>query len=111
MLLEHRDSLLPHEHIHAEMRTEPVVTTASYMATSGRMLRSVMRKTDNFVVGDTFVYELDLPFSEKIQIIDHVNRGIDGHLFRSWQVRRITAGVCGEWTGQFASAQEAARSI
>jgi len=104
--LEHRDSLVPREHIHAEMRTEPVATIASYLAASGRMLRSVMRKMENGVVVDTFMYEVDLPFDVTIQIIHHANRGT-GYQF-CWQVRRITRGVCGEWAGKFKSAEEAA---
>jgi len=32
---EHRDSLVPREHIHVEMHTAPVAATASYMAASG----------------------------------------------------------------------------
>jgi len=95
-----------HEHIHAEMRTEPVATTASYIATFGRMLRSVMRTADNGVIGETFLYELDLPFAQTIQIIRHANRGTEWQL--CWQVRSISRGVCGEWKGKFASAVEAA---
>lgn len=33
---DHKDSLMPREHIHAEIRTAPVTTTASYIAASGR---------------------------------------------------------------------------
>ena len=94
------------EHVHAEMRTEPVAATASYMAAFGRMLHSVMRKMENGVVGETFLYELELPFAQTIQIIHHGNRGTSWQL--CWQVRRISRGVCGEWTGKFASAVEAA---
>jgi hypothetical protein len=72
------------------------------------MLRSTMRKTDNYVVGDTFLYELALPFDQKIEIIHHVKRLPSWGLCRCWQVRRISGGVCGEWTGKFDSAQEAA---
>lgn len=100
--LDHR------EHIHSEMRTEPVATPASYMATLGRMMRSVMRKTDNGVVGEAFLYELDLPFAQTIQIVHHVNRGPGWQLCWCWQIRRISGGVRGEWTGKFASAMEAA---
>jgi hypothetical protein len=96
------------KHIHAELRTESVAATASYMAALGRKLRSVMRKTENGVVGETFMYKLELPFAQTIQIIYHRNRGTDGRLCRCWQVRRISPGVCGEWTGKFASAMEAA---
>jgi len=34
--LEHSDSLVPRDHIHAETRTELVATTAAYLAASGR---------------------------------------------------------------------------
>ncbi len=69
-------------------------------------MRSVMRKMENGVVRDTFMYEVDLPFDETIQIIHHGNRGT-GYQY-CWQVRRIKGGVCGEWAGKFASAEEAA---
>ena len=100
--LDHR------EHIHSEMRTEPVATPANYVATLGRMMRSVMRKTDNGVIGEIFLYELDLPFAQTIQIVHHVNRGPGWQLCWCWQIRCISGGVCGEWRGKFASAMEAA---
>src|SRR5947209_17501312 len=56
----------------------------------------------------TFGYSASLSPDVTIQIIDHVNRGTDGHLCRCWQVRRIKGGACGTWTGKFASAEEAA---
>jgi hypothetical protein len=37
--LDHSDSLVPREHIHVEMLTESVATTASYMAASGMQTR------------------------------------------------------------------------
>lgn len=71
------------------------------------MMRSVLRKMVNGVVGETFMYEVSYSPNVKLQIIHHVNRGTDGHLCWCWQVRRITGSVCGEWTGNFASAEEA----
>lgn len=100
-----------HKHIHADMRTESVATTASYTTALGRMLRSVMRKMENGVVGETFLYELDLPFAQIVQICYHRNRGIDGQLCQCWQVRPISRGICGQWTGKFASAVEAALDV
>jgi len=35
ILLERHDSLVPREHVHAEMQAEPVATTATYLAASG----------------------------------------------------------------------------
>jgi hypothetical protein len=102
------ESLPPREHIHPDRHTAPVTTAGTYTTGSGRMLRPVLRKTEGDVVGETFMYETDLPFAVTVQILDHVNRGSDGHLCRCWQIRRITLGVCGPWTGKFTSAQEAA---
>lgn len=105
------DSLVPNLHTHTEMRTEPVASTISYMAASGVLMRSVMRETENGVVGKTFLYEIDLPFARTAQIIYHVNRGPHGHLCRSWQFRKITRGTStGSWTGYFASPYEAAQA-
>lgn len=97
------------KHIHLELQTDSIATTACYVTASGNMMRSVMRKMDNGVVGETFLYELELPYAEKIQIIHHVNRGTGWQL--CWQERRISRGVCGEWTGKFESATEAAQEI
>jgi hypothetical protein len=94
--------------VHAEVRTESVATTASYMAAFGRTLRSVMRKTNNGVVGETFLYELELPFAQTLQIVHHVKRVPRWQLCWCWQFRFISRGVCGEWTGKFDSAMEAA---
>ena len=69
-------------------------------------MRSVMRRMENGVVRDTFMYAVDLPGDETTQIIHHVNRGTGYQL--CWQVRRITSGTCGQWIGMFASAEEAA---
>jgi hypothetical protein len=33
--LKHSDSLVPREHIHLEVRTEPIPTTSTYFAASG----------------------------------------------------------------------------
>jgi hypothetical protein len=96
------------KHIHGEMHTEPVAATASYIAAFGRALRSVMRETLNGIVGETFLYELDLPFAQTIQIVHHVKRVPGWGLCRCWQFRFILRGVCGEWTGKFDSAMEAA---
>jgi len=74
-------------------------------------MRSVMRKMENGVIGPTFMYAVNYSLNDKVQIIDHVNRGTDGHLCKCWQVRRITGGVCGKWTGKFDSAEEAALSV
>jgi hypothetical protein len=101
-----RIELPPREHIHADLHTESVAAIGSYMTKSGRTLRPVLRKTLNDVVGDTFMYEADLPFAVTVQIIHHINRGTGWQL--CWQLRRITLGVCGPWAGKFATAQEAA---
>lgn len=75
------------------------------------ILRSVMRMTNNGVVGDTFLYEASVSPELTMQIIDHVNIGTDGHLRRCWQIRPITNGKCGQWTGTFISAEEATATL
>ncbi len=95
------------KHLHAEIRTESVVSTASYVAAFGRTLRSVMRKMNDGVVGETFLYELELPFAQTIQIVHHVKRVPGWQLCWCWQSRFISRGVCGEWTGKFDSAMKA----
>jgi hypothetical protein len=96
------------KHIHAEIRAGSVASTRSYMAAFGRSLRSVMRDTENGVAGETFLYELELPFVQTVQIVNHVKRVPGWGLCRCWQFRFILRGVCGEWIGKFDSAMEAA---
>lgn len=95
---------------HTEPR-EPRDTVANHLfhnpmaARRKPMMRPILREMLNGVVGGTFMYEVSYSLVDKVQIIRHVNRGTDWQL--CWQVRRITGGVCGEWTGKFASSEEA----
>jgi hypothetical protein len=69
------------------------------------VMRSSMRTLHNGVVEETFMYDVTYAPNDVVQIIHHGNRGTGWEL--CWQVRRITGGVCGEWKGKFASAEEA----
>lgn len=70
-------------------------------------MRPIMWKTNNGVRGDAFMHEVTYSINQKIQINHRVNRGTDGHLCKCWQVRRISGHLCGEWSGKFATAEEA----
>jgi len=73
-------------------------------------MRPTMRRVRDGIAGEPFLYEVGYSLDLIVQIVHHVNRGPDGHLRRCWQSREIIAGQCGEWTGNFKTAEEAYQS-
>jgi len=69
------------------------------------VMRPILWTTHNGVQGEPFAWEGSYSANEHFQIIRHTNRGTE--YVERYQFRRITGGVCAEWTGSFDSSEEA----
>jgi hypothetical protein len=56
-----------------------------------------------------FMYNVDLPLREKIQIINHQNRGTEYQ--NVWQMRCVREGFTGQWEGMYGSSEEALAAL
>lgn len=56
-----------------------------------------------------FMYSVELPLGEKVQIINDQNRGTGWQ--NVWQMRRIGEGFTGEWQGKYGTADQALAAL
>ena len=107
----HGHTLAGRDHVHSELRTEPVATTATYFTASGGLgMDADMWECEGevaFATGPVIGYRVkNLPPSEEAAIAD-----FGGHDQAKWQILRTKNGVQGKWTGNYATAQEALGAV